>query len=328
MKLLLYILCAVEGQIVSDIIQVVTRVPKNPSIQADDNNGKHTGFLNMLVGKLRMQREDRVASNGKVKVQPWSEDSAKYYFPVAGLTYCSDQQLLNFNGTYSKEIGPEFQITNILNHATLDTRAIVAVNPPRKEIVLAFRGTQSKLNWAEDFAFKHTAMAVASQASVHTGFKDIADAMAPEFIQAIRQLVAMSAYREYSVVVTGHSLGGAVAHIASIQVHQDLKIGWERIKIVTFGQPRVGNIEFARWFNQQPVMYTRVVNENDPVPHGPPIATGYIHTHLERYIQNNKSRICNTDLMEDPSCSASRLLTLNPSAHSYAWNMKNSNTNC
>ncbi|KAJ9056760.1 hypothetical protein DSO57_1029701 [Entomophthora muscae] len=281
-----------------------------------------------MAGKLRMQREGTVANDRRVKVQPWPESPAKYFFPVAGLTYCSDQELLEFNGTYSKEIGPNFHITNILNHAIFDTRAIIGVNSARKEIILAFRGTQSGLNLLEDFVFSHTPMNVAPLATVHTGFKNIADAMAPEYIQALHHLLTTSSYRDYNVVVTGHSLGGALAHIASIHVQQGLEIDWERIRVVTFGQPRVGNLEFARWFNQQPVTYTRIVNENDPVPHVPPIVAGYIHAHLERYIQANKSRICNTDSMEDPACSASRTLALNPSAHNNAWDMKISRANC
>ncbi|KAJ9060181.1 hypothetical protein DSO57_1033576 [Entomophthora muscae] len=328
MKLFLYILCAVEGKLISDKIQVVTRVPKNPSIKTTPFYGKSIGGLNMLNSKLQMTKEVGVASDERVKVQPWPEDSAKYYFPVAGLTYCSDQELLQYNGTYSKEIGPDFQITNILNHATLDTRAILAVNPPRKEIVLAFRGTQSKLNWVSNLIISQTLISVAPFASVHTGFKDIADAMAPEYIQALHQLLATPTYSEYDVVVTGHSLGGALAQLASIHAHRKLKLGWERIKIVTFGQPRVGNLDFARWFNQQPVMYTRVVNENDLVPHVPPIFTNYIHTHLERYIKNNSSRVCSTAWMEDPTCSGSRLLTLDADAHGNAWDMKISKAKC
>ncbi|KAJ9060185.1 hypothetical protein DSO57_1033580 [Entomophthora muscae] len=264
----------------------------------------------------------------RVNVQPWPESAAKYYFSVVGFTYCKDQQLLDFQCTYCKELGPDFNLHKIINHATLDTRAIIATNSARKEIILAFRGTQSITNWAENLLFGHTLINVAPLATVHTGFKNIADAMAPEYIQALQLLLATPAYKEYDVVVAGHSLGGAVAQLASIQIHQDLNVEWERIKVVTFGQPRVGNFLFAHWFNQQPVMYTRVVNENDIVPHVPPLFVGYIHTHLETYIENNVSRVCSTAWMEDPTCSISRAFALTTTVHSHAWDMRNSRNKC
>ncbi|KAJ9060186.1 hypothetical protein DSO57_1020346 [Entomophthora muscae] len=321
-------LSVVGGDILSNKVQVVTRVPNNPSQAKDPYYGKRMGTLNMLADKLRMLGEVRVASDESIKVQPWPESAAKYYFYVAGFTYCRDKQMLDFQCTYCKELGPDFNLHNIINHATLDTRAIIATNSARKEIILAFRGTQTNVNWAENLLFSHTPINVAPLATVHTGFKNIADAMAPEYIQALQLLLATPAYKDYDVVVTGHSLGGAVAQLASIQVHQDLDIEWERIKIVTFGQPRVGNIIFARWFNQKPVTFTRVVHENDLVPHVPPLFTGYIHTHLERYIENNSSKICNTDWMEDPTCSASRLFSLSFSVHSHGWDMQISNKKC
>ncbi|KAJ9060183.1 hypothetical protein DSO57_1033578 [Entomophthora muscae] len=329
MKLILCMLGVVMGEAIEDMVQVVAREPNNPSITTDPYYGKTIGTVDTLAEDLQMPNEEvRVANSDKVKVKPWSSSAAKYYFPVVGVTYCKDKELLAFNGTYSRELGPKFHILKILNHATLDTRAIVAVNTARKEIILAFRGTHSNTNWVENVVFSQTSINVTPQASVHTGFKNIADAMAPEFIHILKRLLAKWHYKDYDVVVTGHSLGGAVAQIASIQVHRDLKIGWERVKVITFGQPRVGNLDFARWFNQQPVMYTRVVNENDLVPHVPPIFTGYMHTHLERYIEKGKSRICNTDSMEDSTCSASRLSTLTSDAHNDAWYLKNNRLKC
>ncbi|KAJ9079189.1 hypothetical protein DSO57_1038009 [Entomophthora muscae] len=40
--------------------------------------------------------------------------------------------------------------------------------------------------------------------------------------------------------------------------------------LITFGQPRTGNIYFAQAINDMPMRAARVVNYDDPYPHSPP----------------------------------------------------------
>ena len=53
----------------------------------------------------------------------------------------------------------------------------------------------------------------------------------------------------YSVIYTGHSLGGAVANIAALK-HKDRSSNL-RIKIYTCGQPRVGDKSYAEYCDKQ-----------------------------------------------------------------------------
>ena len=50
--------------------------------------------------------------------------------------------------------------------------------------------------------------------------------------------------------------------------------------LVTFGQPRVGNSEFASWFGSQ-VNHERVIHYADLVPHIPPASNSYLHDGTE-----------------------------------------------
>ena len=73
-----------------------------------------------------------------------------------------------------------------------------------------------------------------------------------------------------NVYITGHSLGGALASLTALMVSQ---LG--NIHCVTFGSPRVGDIEFAKLFNatvadiESSKYYScRFTTEDDPVPQG------------------------------------------------------------
>ena len=68
--------------------------------------------------------------------------------------------------------------------------------------------------------------------------------------------------------ITGHSLGGALASLTALMVSQ---LGC--IHCITFGSPRVGDIEFAKLFNacvadidSKKHFSCRFTTEDDPIP--------------------------------------------------------------
>jgi Lipase (class 3) len=70
------------------------------------------------------------------------------------------------------------------------------------------------------------------------------------------------------IVVAGHSLGAALATLFVIE--NDSKKKFDITTSCTFASPRVGNLEFARAFDQLPVDSWRIVNTLDIVPKLPP----------------------------------------------------------
>lgn len=52
------------------------------------------------------------------------------------------------------------------------------------------------------------------------------------------------------VYCTGHSLGGAVASLAAFDIARELNVSTQRIKLYTFGCPRLGNKAFVREFHE------------------------------------------------------------------------------
>lgn len=83
-------------------------------------------------------------------------------------------------------------------------------------------------------------------------------------------------YSIYVFSVTGHSLGGAIAvHAALDLVSINLKVD----TLYTYGAPRVGDKKFSEWFDSfSKINYRyRITHARDPVPHLPPIDFGFLH---------------------------------------------------
>ena len=86
----------------------------------------------------------------------------------------------------------------------------------------------------------------------------------------------------YELWVTGHSLGAAMASLGAASIS---KLGYmppEKIKLVTFGQPRVGNSSYVDAVDKLISYSFRIVHAHDIVPHLPPKGMlGYFHHRSE-----------------------------------------------
>lgn len=68
------------------------------------------------------------------------------------------------------------------------------------------------------------------------------------------------------LVVCGHSLGGAMATMAGLYIACKVPSVRDRLAVVTFGAPQVGDGNFVAFFNSVVPASVRVVNPMDPVP--------------------------------------------------------------
>ncbi|RCN51594.1 triacylglycerol lipase [Ancylostoma caninum] len=77
-------------------------------------------------------------------------------------------------------------------------------------------------------------------------------------------------------LISGHSVGGALATLAAAFLVQSGYIeDPKKVKLVTFGQPRVGDKEFAENFDKMGIYDYRVVHWRDVVP--ALLLSGYWH---------------------------------------------------
>jgi hypothetical protein len=148
--------------------------------------------------------------------------------------------------------------------------------------------------------------------TVHLGFmrswQNTRRAIVPHLLKAISQ------YPNYQLTLVGHSLGGAVAALASLEFHSR---GWKP-QVTTFGEPRIGNKALMRYIDEhfnisnqeaQEGTYRRVTHKNDPIPLLPLEEWGYRMHAGEIYIFKPDLSPSVSDLShcvgdEDPSCIA------------------------
>jgi len=128
-------------------------------------------------------------------------------------------------------------------------------------LMVCFRGTESKLDiWADlnitKEIFKLDNLPEEVWPEVHEGFLT-------QF-NSIKDKIDDACSNAENIVFCGHSLGGALATLASL--HYAYKHLNTSVSCVTFGSPRVGDYEFKRLFDHKIKMSLRYVNDNDPIP--------------------------------------------------------------
>jgi len=102
--------------------------------------------------------------------------------------------------------------------------------------------------------------------TVHKGFQSSFES-GKAFVDAeVAKLLGL--HPKFGIVVIGHSLGGAIATLAAghlSKTHPNVNV-----RLITYCQPRVGDIVFTTAMNKIPNLTgMRYVHYNDPVPHAP-----------------------------------------------------------
>ncbi|KAL6741292.1 hypothetical protein Aduo_014563 [Ancylostoma duodenale] len=80
---------------------------------------------------------------------------------------------------------------------------------------------------------------------------------------------ALSKHPKAHIWCFGHSLGGSLASLAAAHISARYKKK-EKIQLVTFGQPKLGDMNFAEGHTKLVPNAVRVVHDKDPVPALPP----------------------------------------------------------
>lgn len=153
-----------------------------------------------------------------------------------------------------------------------DTQAFLAKND--EFAVLAFRGTEVSKKTDVLTDIKATKVSVL-EGRIHSGFRIAYDSVADDVVKSILKLKDLPLY------ITGHSLGAALATVATQRLEHNPRIRERIAACYTFGSPRVGNSHYDLEF-KSPIY--RVVNTTDVVTVIPLLAMGYIHIGDVRYL--------------------------------------------
>lgn len=214
-------------------------------------------------------------------------------------------------GTVGTDENAEFELCCFLTHKQTSTEAAIWRDNSRRLVVVAFRGTSDIMDVLTDVNLLQTPLEQGYNGQksddprkVHSGFFASARAISRRVKELLVSATAGTP-GEWSLLITGHSLGGALAQLMSTELVGNVDVSrgfkekedaslfgmaarfinqakqaspfsqelpkWGSVSLYTYGAPRVGNSEFARFFEE---LFAgreafRVVNDRDIVPRLP-----------------------------------------------------------
>lgn len=146
-----------------------------------------------------------------------------------------------------------------------------------KTMLISFTGTFFFNQWESDLNFTQIDPKQLNNykdgIKIHEGFYNIYLAIREQLLDQVKKYSSQAE----QLVITGHSLGGALSTIATF----DLAKNKPKPINYTFASPRVGNIDFADKYNSFTIDTQRIFNTSDIVPAlPPPVLEGFIYEHV------------------------------------------------
>ena len=210
-----------------------------------------------------------------------------------------------------------FVPTNVIADEVSDTAGFIGYMKDHASIYITLRGSVSFQNWIDDFDAIQVPFnnSKCQECFVHEGFNYAWKQVEVKVLNDVKKL--RQQFPDYSIVVTGHSLGGALASLCAIALQeafdaeasvsnkfslratQKLHI-IPRIRLFTFGAPRFSNAALATYTSQLLLDRNRITHYKDMAPHCPPYMQ-YTHISGEWY-ENEAGLVGSCSGFEDPTC--------------------------
>ncbi|KAK8220840.1 ferulic acid esterase A faeA [Phyllosticta capitalensis] len=253
--------------------------PQQPivGVSSSPNFGAQNFFYGSNASDTHPFRGARSAA--QIPVTPNIYDKILQYNQFSAAAYAVDCETPPFGS----------RILKYFDDPQTDTQAYLYRWPSANEVILAFRGTESVRDLDTDISWQLVPLNApgtdCSTCKVHKGFSEAYASVAEEIVQTLHN-------EEYcnpsaSLIVTGHSLGGAIASIASVSLKG---LGLDPT-VYTYGEPRNGNPAFAHYADAMisPERHFRVTHANDGVPQIPPKMLGYQHHGIEYWQSHDRT---------------------------------------
>lgn len=228
-------------------------------------------------------------------------ENMKYYAEYSASTYCNSDNAAGAlvtceDGCPQVMANGATVVGSLPNTTVFEMEGYVALDTVRKEIVVAFRGSSGLRNWIADLTFLQVPCNYTTGCAVHSGFKIAWESIREYTLDFIK--AAFAEYPGYTLVVTGHSLGGAVGTLAAIELRN---LGYA-CDLYTYGSPRVGNLALVKYVTNQVGAEYRATHFDDPVPRLPPILFGYFHTSPEYWLASGPATDVDYTIDEIDTC--------------------------
>mmetsp|Transcript_16756 Transcript_16756/g.25039 ORF Transcript_16756/g.25039 Transcript_16756/m.25039 type:complete len:288 (+) Transcript_16756:108-971(+) len=232
----------------------------------------------------------------------WSEPIGERFVKFSYAAYCNETSIERWDCKWCKQLSSlNFIVTLAASNSSEKTFAFVGYSDKEKHIIVSFRGSHNLKNFIEDIEYtKRDYPLFGNGSRVHHGMFGAYQSLKNQVFPEVCKLKKI--YPSYDVVVTGHSLGAAMATFLSADLTS--------VGIVPFqydyGRPRTGNKAFAQiWDKKIPVSF-RHVNNRDLVPHLLGEIFGFFHSTQEVWEHPGRVfKLCSETNGEDPTCSDS-----------------------
>ena len=165
-------------------------------------------------------------------------------------------------------------------------------------LVIAFRGTRENVDWwASNLKMFPVLLknceTNSKKINVHRGFQRTLyhidkTTQLNSFNAVMKHINDLELFENRKIVITGHSLGGALATLFSVKLRSNIPIivANQLQEIILFGTPAVGLKNFKIFYNELHQKTIRIINGSDVVPFTPPIF--YHHVGKQLWIKKNE----------------------------------------
>jgi predicted lipase len=219
----------------------------------------HNDALDMLRATMLVY-----AYGKKFKVDDENETAEKFVSEMKGhemdsLNDASKAALLEIASNVSSA-----KVCEFISDKETDVQVGVTINSGDKRICIIFRGSESVEDWLHDFKIvqrKIKGHEIKDGVRVHRGFYQQLhhNGVYDKLLAKVKQL--LEDYPDYSIYVTGHSLGAALSTLCGFRMSCDLE---NKVTVVSFASPRVGNAAWKKAFDQKSnLTHYRVTNGRD-----------------------------------------------------------------
>jgi len=230
----------------------------------------------------------------------YSQSFANNTLMYAYGAYCPSSLLSSWTCKWCQYV-PYFQVDQVIDLDAL--QAFTGYDPVNDQVIISFRGTSNVVNWLTDLDALVVDYPGVSGGLVHKGFYNAWQRLSVRVMPSAQALI--DKHNTSQIMVTGHSLGAAVAQMASLDIlsyAMQVSSGYRFVE--TYGSPRWCNEVMVNYFVGLVDVHWRVVNMHDIVPTVPPESKDYHHTPIMVWYTTDSPlvyTICNQN-GEDPFC--------------------------
>ncbi|KAG9291266.1 hypothetical protein G9A89_021768 [Geosiphon pyriformis] len=227
----------------------------------------------------KLKRDTLLAVLERPKVNPSPQDfvlqlyggpileDLKKFAGYAKESYCLNDRLGKFGeGVYAHAF---------VNHEITD----------KTEIIIYLRGEEMSFEnwriWRPETIPYHGVL----QARVNSKFYSTYLSVEGSLLSVLVNFINHKNYDKYSLRFTGHGIGAVYAVFAALsflEIYPEIK----DVNVITFGQPRIGNPQFAKHVDQLLPLMDRVTHSDDYVPQFF-ADQNFLHSAVETWISND-----------------------------------------